>query len=249
MSLWTRSSRFSCAAFSLAVCSLSIADVPKAYERAVKDAAFAEEHELTDGLIPITPSNDQLVWNEDKTKLLVVTWKSNGSYERFLKPYKRTSDNPNYAVWVTAAPQVQAMCQAYTAKKPRTDEAINMRLKKYLGLAPDWNYDVFVEMWVSPDDMFRPCVDPDVSDNSCNLNFGSELPKVKNIGDYQDFYSDLYFKSYRSSAGVPWTGLGYTYDWGGKPNNDVGASEFILVPEAEYEIERVVPTVTYCSES
>jgi len=55
----------------------------------------------------------------------------------------------------------------------------------------------------------------------------------------------LYYKSFRGSVGVPWTGLGYTYDWG-NPDSDVNASEFILVPAAPYTIEAVVPTMAYC---
>ena len=38
--------------------------------------------------------------------------------------------------------------------------------------------------------------------------------------------------------------MGYTYDWGasGRP---VGASEYILIPGATYEISRVVDTLDY----
>ena len=227
------------------------AEPGKKYQRGVSDAAFVEKSEIATDLNAINSSNETLVWNEDKSKILVATWKSQDSYENYMKPYNKTSDNPNYAVWVTAVPQVQALCsnfrQQKAAKNPeRFKKAVDRRLKQYLGLSPEWNYDVFVEMWVSPEDMFRPCVDPEIDDNSCNLQFGKEIPTVKNIPDYQDFYSDLYFKSYRSSEGVPWTGLGYTYDWG-NPNSDIGASEYILVPSASYEIKRAVPTAEYCT--
>ena len=232
-----------------AVTQQSLADQAKKYQRGVTDAAFAEESEIATDLNAITPSNTSLVWNEDKTKILVTTWKAQGSYEKFMKPYTKTSDNPGYAVWVTAVPEVHAMCSQVhpeKADKPaKYKKALDRRLKQYLGLNPEWTYDVFVEMWVSPDDMFRPCVDPEINDSRCNLQFGKEIPTVKNIPDYQDFYSDLYYKSYRASSGVPWTGLGYTYDWGNR-ESEVGASEYILVPEAEYEIKRAVPTAEYC---
>jgi hypothetical protein len=229
----------------------SAADIQKRYHRAVVDAAFIEQAEVETGLNAIHADNPSLVWNEDKSKLLVVTWKSEHSYSTYMKPYDQTSDNPDYGIWVTAAPQVQAMCSQVgldaVAKPKKYQRVLDRRLKQYLGLDPDWNYDLFVEMWVSPDDMFRPCVDPEIQDTQCNIQFGKELPTVKNIPDYQDFYSDLYFKSFRASEGVPWTGMGYTYDWG-NPESDVGASEYILVPEAKYEIKRAVPTAQYCSE-
>ena len=238
------------AAVLIAATHTVMADQAKRYERGVADAAFAEQSEIASDLNAIDPSNASLVWNDDKTKVLVATWKSQDSYDNYMKPYTKTSDNPNYAVWVTAVPQVHAMCSQVHPEKANKPEkykkVLDRRLKQYLGLSPDWNYDVFVEMWVSPDDMFRPCVDPEINDSSCNLHFGKEIPTVKNIPDYQDFYSDLYYKSYRSSAGVPWTGLGYTYDWGNR-GTEVGASEYILVPGAEYDIKRAVPTTEYCA--
>jgi hypothetical protein len=216
------------------------------YTHAVRDAALVNEQKLAKNLVAIHPQNAQLIWNNDKTKILVATWKSKDAYENFLKPNHATSSNPDHATWVTAAPQVQEFCQSYLAKLPLADKArLDLRLKQYLGLNADWNYDVFVEMWVSPNDVFRPCVDPEINDNQCNLQFGEKLPQVKNIPDYAGFYKNLYFKSFRASSGIPWTGLGYTYDWGNLQSS-IGASEFILAPQSEYQIERVVSTWDYC---
>ena len=216
------------------------------YQAAVEDAAFAHEDELFDGLFAINDENTRLIWNEDKSKVLVATWKSNSAYEKFLKSNTQTSSNPDYAVWVTAVPQVKNLCKKVSSHSSNDfPNALDNRLKQYLGLNPEWHYDVFVEMWVSPEDLFRPCVDPEIDDTRCQLNFSEVEPSVKNITSYEDFYKKLYYKSYRSSAGVPWTGLGYTYDWH-QDSNEVGASEYILVPEAEYEIERAVSTQEYC---
>jgi hypothetical protein len=109
----------------------------------------------------------------------------------------------------------------------------------------EWSYDVFVEMWVNTSDVFRPCVDPEIQDSTCELHFGASLPKVNGITDYSRFYKNLYFADFRTKPGVPWTGLGYTYDWG-NPRNPQGASEFIVSPGAAYEIRRAVPTADYC---
>ncbi len=38
--------------------------------------------------------------------------------------------------------------------------------------------------------------------------------------------------------------MGYTYDWGNQ-HHPFGASEFILVPGAAYEIVKVVETMDY----
>lgn len=217
--------------------------VQQRYRQAVWDAAQVESREKTQTLWAIHPDNPNLVWNADKTKLLVVTWKSQAAYQQFMQNNTQTPDNPDYAVWVTAAPQVQQFCQqASTDNK----EALNLRLKQYLGLDPNWQYDVFVEMWVSPSSLFRPCVDPETNDKECEVSVPKQFPAVGHIANYGQFYQQLYFKSFRASAGVPWTGLGYTYDWG-NPTSKIGASEFILMPKSAYEIKQAVPTQEYCA--
>jgi hypothetical protein len=142
-------------------------------------------------------------------------------------------------------------CRNFVQQHPKISQTnLVYRLKQRLGLHPDWQYDVFVELWVNPADVFRPCVDPAPNDSSCELNFGSTAPAIKNIKDYPSFYKNLYFGSFRAAPGVPWTGLGYTYDWRNASNTpgagEQGASEFILSPSTPYQIDQAVPTTQYC---
>lgn len=216
------------------------------YEAGVADAAVVEESERADDLVPITADNDTLVWNADRSQIKVVTWKAQGAFDRFLKPFTATSDSEDYVVWVTAAPQMQQRCQRFRQAHPDADKAeVDLFLKQFLGLHPDWTYDVFVELWVAPDALFRPCVDPEADDRTCEANFAEPVARVKGLGDYRSFYEGLYFKSFRSPPGVPWTGLGYTYNWGDAANEQ-GASEFILSPGTAYTIAGAIPTMTYC---
>lgn len=225
------------------------------YSSAIKDAAVVEEEENVDNLIQITPDNPLLdsYWDETKTRILVVTWKSQGSYDRFIKPSSNSpNEQENKLIWVTVSPQVKEFCKQYLRDNPSaTEKDLKLRLKQYLGLDPDWEYDIFVEMWVNPQDLFRPCVDPEVTDNKCNLDFESDIPKVSGatqgsgIEDYETFYQRLYYTSIRRGL-QPFTGLGYTYDWSGL-NGRIGASEFILVPGAAYTVnDTPIPTLEYC---
>jgi hypothetical protein len=213
----------------------------KSFQDAVADAAVKEESEISSHLIAIDEKNPALIWNADKSKILVVTWKNQAIYDKYIKPNSATDSNPDYATWVTTAPQVQKFCQDYLKANPQADkQSVSLRLEQYLGLKPQSNYDVFVEMWVSPADLFRPCADPEVNDAQCNLNLDEKTPpQVKKIVDYKAFYQKL------SQNGYPWTGLGYTYDWGNAQSEE-GASEFILVPQAKYEIKQALPTQDYC---
>lgn len=242
-------------ALVLAVCNnvpandapASPAAIQDAYRAAVQDAAVTGPDEIFHGLFPVTPANPHLQWSQDKQKVLVATWKSQSAYEQYIKNGKKTSDNEGYVVWVTAIPQVQEFCKNYLKDHPgASQEQVELRLKQYLGLAADWKYDVFIEMWVKPEDLFRPCMDPAIDDSQCELQFDkTKAPTVKGIADYPAFYKNLYFGDFRTFPGVPWTGLGYTYDWG-SPLTEVGASEYILSPNSPYEIKQALPTMSYC---
>jgi len=221
------------------------------YRAAIQDAALVEPEKDVDTLIAITPDNPLLIWNTARTEILVVTWKSQTTYEQYIKPNTSTPKRENQLLWVTVAPQVKSFCQRYLQQHPNATEAdLKLRLKQYLGLNPDWEYDRVVELWVSPQDLFRPCVNPDITQHQCLLNFTGTPPKVSGhtpgsgIQDYPSFYQSLYFRSIRAAL-QPWTGLGYTYDWG-SPISHVGASEFIVVPGATYAIKQATPTQTYC---
>nr|ADN13369.1 conserved hypothetical protein [Gloeothece verrucosa PCC 7822] len=226
------------------------------YRSAIRDAALVdEEGKDFDNLIQITPDNPFLKssWDETQTRILVVTWKSQRTYDQYIKPFSNSPEEKrNKLTWVTVAPQVKEFCKQYLRNNPNATEAdLNLRLKQYLGLDPKWNYDVFVELWVNPKDLFRPCVDPEITDTKCNRKWGDEIPKVigatpdASISDYKLFFENLYYISIRPGL-QPFTGLGYTYDWS-SPNGRVGASEFILIPGAAYTINgQPVPTLKYC---
>ncbi len=153
------------------------------YRGAVTDAAIVEQAEIMNNLNSASRENPTLIWNEDGAKLLVVTWKAKGAYQNFIKPYTATSDKEDYVVWVTLAPQVKNFCRDLTASGMVSKEDLDLRLKQFLGLHHSWNYDVFVELWVSSEDLFRPCVDPEATDTACNMNFGNATPTVKNVAD------------------------------------------------------------------
>ncbi|MFI3158307.1 MAG: hypothetical protein QX199_19350 [Methylococcaceae bacterium] len=237
------------ALFAAGLLSVSaVAAPPPKYAIAVNDAVVADPSEIANNLDALDPTNDTLVWNEDKTLVKVVTWKSASSYERYLLPYSQTSDSEANVVWVSLAPKMQEFCREYMRSHPHaTQKQLESRLKQRLGLNPDWQYAVFVELWVSPDDVFRPCVDPSPNDTGCDLNFGATIPTVKNIRNYQAFYEGLYYKSFRTAPGVPWTGLGYTFDWANPLKSEQGASEFILSPSSPYLIDNAIPTMEYCA--
>ena len=129
-------------------------------------------------------------------------------------------------------------------------EALERRIRQYLGLRPDRTYELFVEMWVDRADLFRPCPDPEIDDTSCDIAFEMAggmpvAPQVRGVPDYLAWFEATYQASY-VEGGAPWSRLGYTYDWH-PATPKFGASEYLVTTDAPYEIERVMTIADYCA--
>jgi len=100
-------------------------------------------------------------------------------------------------------------------------------------------------MWVKAEDLIRPCIDQEINDTSCHL---LPLPVPDNSPVIKAIYTNSYTNAKKEY--YPWSGLGYTYDWGNPQKPHVGPSEFIINPTAEKPVEvevvSVTPTQEYC---
>ncbi len=212
------------------------------YSEAVGDAAKAQVWEVEKNLVEVKKENSDLVWKEmnGKTYLLVSSWKEDTTYYKNNKE-TGTYNTGNYPIWVTTASELQNLCQ--TASFGRA-EGLDLRLKQLLGLPPTVDKKYFVEAWVLPEDMFRPCLDNKVAESNCNLSFPDETTK-----EYKEWVDQLRLASYfhaEWNKNYPWTQLGYTYDWNPKNKNHVGLSEFVIDKNKEIIINRFYTTMEYC---
>lgn len=209
----------------------------QAYLQAVQDAATVEPQEISKNLIPIVETNTDLVWEGQpgSRRVLVLTWTSwNGYDDKMGQSIVTTRET-----WVTAAPGLKNFCTHYAADSAK----LTLRLEQLLGLPPNNGKTKFVEMWVTPQDLFRPAPDPEISDQEAGLTFPQS--KFLTVSEaYVSWFNDLSSQSYGEN-GYPWTRLGYTYDWG-NPNSEVGLSEFVINTGATIEIEGVTNTQEYC---
>ena len=101
----------------------------------------------------------------------------------------------------------------------------------------------FVEFWVRPVDLFRPCPDKEITDGKCDLCFpeGTDPEHIKWINENRIsryYQCDLYYQ-------YPWGQLGYTYDWNPKNKSHFGLSEFIIGANKTIYINRIVTTLEY----
>ncbi len=232
------------------------ASLQEEFEAAVADAEVAEPDEVVTTLFAITPGTEGQQWRGegDDQQVKVVSWFSRGKLQATFPdqevdaiPAEATGRAPvGRDVWVTVVPELQEFCQGLEL----TGDALKQRMKQHLGLNTTWTYHGLAELWVDPNDVNRPCADPEVTDTACELP-GPADGVLEASGDgsvdqaYADWFSNMETISYGDS-GAPWTRLGYTYDWG-NPDSEVGASEYVLESGAPVTFAAFYTPDEYCA--
>jgi hypothetical protein len=207
------------------------------YEMAVKDAEIASREEISKNLTAIVESNNDLIWEKlktNQTRVMVVTWTGDFYDDKV----GRSIEIDRY-VWVTAAPELKDFCTDYQTEYPN----LTIRLKQLLGLPPDAAKSRFVEIWVYPNDLFRPSPDPEITDNEAELTF-PESRFLNVSAEYIMWFNEQMAGSY-DQDGYPWTRLGYTYDWA-NPESEVGLSEFVINKGSIIEVNGSYNLRDYC---
>lgn len=111
-----------------------------------------------------------------------------------------------------------------------------------------------LELYVSPANLFRPSPDPEVTDREAEVTFPadgfrkydatalvySEMPCDAarcasctqsgkcGMTSYRNWFDNRRAYVYTLPTPYPWTGLGYTYDWGNPDGLHFGVSEFVI---------------------
>lgn len=211
-------------------------EVAAAYRAAVRDAEIATEEDIHRALRPIAAGERGLIWQSTpgESPVLVVTWTDWDGYDAFVGKEMSLSR----PVWVTLVPELQELCRHY---HPRRRKLLTRRLEQWLGLPPGDGKTRFVELWVDPTDLLRPCPDPEITDQECALEFpeGDALPL-----EYRRWFEEQKASTY-GPEGYPWTRLGYTYDWGSR-TTIVGASEYLIWSPAKVQVHSVGKLRSYC---
>ena len=200
------------------------------YHAAIEDAMVAKENEISSNLTPILENNSNLVWmgEGENSSVLMVTWTE---YKSSYPVGENISTTWGYT-WVTASPEIQNFF------KNDASSNVTLRAAQLLGLPSNISDSYFVELWVSPQALFRPSPDSEINDTSAQLTFPSTATE-----DYKNWFNSNIIYSYYPMK-YPWTRLGYTYDWGNTVSN-IGLSEFLIKPNSTVTVKSVTPTVEY----
>ncbi len=197
------------------------------YTQAMEDSMLAEESEILP-LVEITPDSDQVTWDENGEKVLMIFWNDD--------PDSYIAGEPFYVseygeVWAFTDQEIETWYQKN--KDDVTDW--DLRFKQLIGLPEDEAYTHFTSVWVNPDDLIRPAYETDITRQVTADDLARE-----DVGEYQEWFDDNIQFSYYDSA-YPWTRMGYTYDWADN-GTEYGLSEFMILPGSEIEVTWTVPT-------
>jgi len=219
----------------------SCATTEALYLRALQDAAVREPDEVSSQLLVIdATTNYPAQWKmfDGEMYLLMIAWKADTTR------YKNDSitgfyNTDSYPIFVTLAPELIEWISIH-GKEVEND---TLRLKQLLGLPPNSVKNYFVEFWVRPQDIFRPCPDAETTDISCALEF----PATASC-DHMVWYTDFRAGSFAGSEPYqqyPFTGLGYTYDWCRSNKSHMGLSEFVIAGNKNVKVGSFYTTETY----
>jgi len=207
-------------------------------------------------------AGDDIRWQGEpgNSPLLVIAFMSRTSYQNYYQQHLENNPGEDYilqkSLWVTVAPELKnrflKRIRSMNACPPAPE-----RVHQILGLNPAYDYEVLLEFWINPRDLFRPTPDPEIQDHEGELAYPdttgnwifprnmNPFLKLNDSAVYMDsaWSQPMSFRDWFvnraetiyavgddsdiSTWGWPWTRLGYTYDWG-NPLNPTGLSEFLI---------------------
>ena len=217
------------------------------YSKGLAHAQHPTTESICNSLTVVDSKNTKLQWKtiNGQSYVLAVTWKADTTYYTRQDHYSSTTglysyNTGNYPVFITVAPYLKEKQYGKLSGNKLT-----LRLDELLGLPPTAHYSYFLEVWVKPEDIFRPCFDPSVDATTCEFTPSKEDAAR---GDHMAWMYKYIYNSYADTNIMnryPFSHLGYTYDWCPKNKAHTGLSEFVIGNNKDIYIGKVYTTKGY----
>lgn len=178
----------------------------------------------------------------------------------FRRPRSLPLEKRTFDMWVALADEVREACSG--ASDPVR------KLQQVLGLPPvAAPENVLTELEVPRTALFRPCIGrSDVSKSTCEFELpdppaeGADAATVREAYDRLRFGTKQMWDTYRTGfrreagsppdypyTGYPFTGMGWTYDWGNAARGHFGVTEFIVKRDAVIKIVGENSPAAFCA--
>jgi hypothetical protein len=195
---------------------------------AIADVQQLDSSKICNELMPVQkgyPGEEWATFN-GKDMVLVVTLVDSSRLEKFFGRDDVYRIDREMGTWITIPGEWKSRRAAFEGLD---SVAAHMRLLQMYGLSPDCDYDIMVQFYADPAGMFRPAHDPDITTTSAPLDFPAQVDEKLKIGEtnFREWYRYSVSAAYEDDSPLPWTQMGYTYDWH-RGARHVGLSEYIV---------------------
>ena len=188
------------------------------------DCVEAKEENLRT-LVCLDKNDSNLYWNEDQTKVLLFTFhKYPNSYKDGTEVTFTWSES-----WVCSVKEYENW---YLNNKDNIKDKL-LRTKQVLGMSHESKNTYISSMWFDPKDVQRPAYITDPT-KQMSLQFDENETE-----EYKNWFANQYYYSYDVSK-LPWTRLGYTYDWSEEAKDRYGLTEFIAWKGATVIVDKTL---------
>ena len=149
-----------------------------------------------------------------------------------------------------------------------TPEQAHLRVAQLLGMPDTSPNDAFAEIWIRPDDLFRPTRITSIAVTNITSSWPgyaqanpdpltySNAVDGTSFAAYSNYFNDVLLNPNPTNSdpvlytyNFPFSGMGYTWDWA-SPTNDtnfgfIGMSEFVAPKTVSYYTDTFTPTWQY----
>ena len=184
----------------------------------------ADEDEIRP-LVTLSQNDEKVTWNQAKDKVLLFT------FHRWPSSYPEgTTVTISWGEsWLCS---VKELANWYKDNKSNIKDPL-LRTKQVLGMGEDSQNTHISSMWFDPADISRPAYITDPN-KQMQLSFDETV-----TDEYKAWFQSQYYYSYEVKK-LPWTRLGYTYDWSREAKDRYGLSEFIAWNGATFKVEKTL---------
>ena len=200
-----------------------VIDLKERLHNAYLDVIEATEEDIRP-LVSLTKDEENLYWSDDN-KVLLFT------FHRFPSSYP-DGEEITFTWGESWLCSVKEYENWYKSNKDNIKDPL-LRTKQVLGMNDESKNTYISSMWIDSNDVQRPAYITDPT-KQMSLQFDEN-----ETDEYKAWFSNQYYYSY-DVAKLPWTRLGYTYDWSGEAKDRYGLSEFIAWKGTTVKVEKTL---------